>query len=1165
MLIRIQSTRVAAKDWFMPRVALTLTVFALFLTALVGTAGSAAATGPSPGREPSDPDTLLLQEMRTAGKERRWADAESLAVAIGAKWRPTASSADSLILAEMLETRARARLEQGRWREPGTMDLAGLALALRRRHSSREDLGVAGAAHTLGRLLRRAGHYEEAREHLRMTVRILEAELGTNHPETAKAWGNLGVVLNDLGDVEAGLDAYHRTLAIFERLQGPEGEEVAGGLYNIALALEAQGEPAAALPYAERLLAVRQKRHGADGILTAEALHLMAMLLYAMGDYEEAEPLSRRALRIREDSLSADATSLGHSVTMLANILRARGDRAGARPLYERALAIDEAAVGRDHPRVLVSLINLGALRLIDGDLRAADEIFRRGLAIAEKSLGALHPHVAMVLSQLGTVARESGRVEEAMGFYRRALAIREETLGPDHPDVAGTLYSMALLLERMDRRTEAIASALRAEEIGRRHLRLTMQGLPERQAMRYSDVRVKGLDLALEILAREESLTEAYGPREELARRVWDSVILSRAVVLDELARRQALLESREPATQRARQRLAEASRSLAHFMVKGSGGAAPERLQAARSEREQAEKELAALTSGRVDPSFVRDPDLAAIHAALPEEAALVAFVRYETGGSGQERGEEAAGLKAEKAVRLDAEEAAGSDAEEAATAYLAFVLSPRHESNPTKRSHNRSAGPPEDQPNVAVVSLGDGREIDELVRGWRETVGRLPPADPAAAARAEASAREAGSALRAAVWAPIVPLVGEARRILIVPDGALCLVPFGALPEAAGGYLAESDVVLHLLTTERDLLAPPAADQGEGLLALGGPDFDVRSARFEARGGRAATGGAVGAPAGLAASPLYRGQADPFNSRPNCPEFATVRFSALPFSEEEARAVARVWKGHSPGPASVLAGGAASEARFKREAEGRLCLHLATHGFFIGEDCAVEGVRPAPDAGEEPRHAVGGASPQVAGESSTDHAGARGIGGLRPARSSVLPPDQRPNAPPAEQSSAASARRTSAEPRENPLHLSGLALAGANHRQEIDGTGEDGILTAEEIAAMDLKGVQWAVLSACDTGLGSFIPGEGVLGLRRAFQVAGVRSVIMSMWAIHDESARTWMEHFYRGRWNQGRDTAEAAWEASRALLRARRARGESDHPFYWAGFTAAGDWR
>ena len=121
------------------------------------------------------------------------------------------------------------------------------------------------------------------------------------------------------------------------------------------------------------------------------------------------------------------------------------------------------------------------------------------------------------------------------------------------------------------------------------------------------------------------------------------------------------------------------------------------------------------------------------------------------------------------------------------------------------------------------------------------------------------------------------------------------------------------------------------------------------------------------------------------------------------------------------------------------------------------------------------------------------------------------------------------------------------------------------EDGILTAEEVTALNLDGVEWAVLSACDTGLGEIKAGEGVFGLRRAFQIAGVRTVIMSLWSVDDQAARLWMRTLYERRLQKNLNTAVAVHEASLSVLRDRRMRGQSTHPFYWAGFVATGDFR
>jgi CHAT domain-containing protein len=143
------------------------------------------------------------------------------------------------------------------------------------------------------------------------------------------------------------------------------------------------------------------------------------------------------------------------------------------------------------------------------------------------------------------------------------------------------------------------------------------------------------------------------------------------------------------------------------------------------------------------------------------------------------------------------------------------------------------------------------------------------------------------------------------------------------------------------------------------------------------------------------------------------------------------------------------------------------------------------------------------------------------------------------------------------------ENPLLLSGLVLAGANHASEAGDDAEDGILTAEEITALDLRGLEIAALSACDTGLGKVATGEGVFGLRRALEIAGARTILMSLWAVPDEAGRDWMTRFYELKL-AGESVQRASQRTSLERLEQLRQEGKSTHPYMWAGFVAAGDW-
>jgi CHAT domain-containing protein len=173
-------------------------------------------------------------------------------------------------------------------------------------------------------------------------------------------------------------------------------------------------------------------------------------------------------------------------------------------------------------------------------------------------------------------------------------------------------------------------------------------------------------------------------------------------------------------------------------------------------------------------------------------------------------------------------------------------------------------------------------------------------------------------------------------------------------------------------------------------------------------------------------------------------------------------------------------------------------------------------------------------------------------------------------------------------------HPLLLSGIALAGAN-REPRPGE-EDGILSALEVSELDLSKVELAVLSACQTGLGQETQGQGLLGLQRAFQAAGARCTVTSLWSVHDAATSVLMERFYQGLWSEKPLSKlaalrqaqlfvlrhpEAVERRQRELMRqlpgaALRGLGrkvtrtgattqERSHPLYWGAFVLAGDWR
>ncbi len=121
------------------------------------------------------------------------------------------------------------------------------------------------------------------------------------------------------------------------------------------------------------------------------------------------------------------------------------------------------------------------------------------------------------------------------------------------------------------------------------------------------------------------------------------------------------------------------------------------------------------------------------------------------------------------------------------------------------------------------------------------------------------------------------------------------------------------------------------------------------------------------------------------------------------------------------------------------------------------------------------------------------------------------------------------------------------------------------DDGYLTASEVTLLDLSAVDLVVLSACETGLGRPQSGEGLLGLRRAFHMAGADTVISSLWSVKDESTSELMQSFYANLFFKGMGRHEALRAAQLEMLQRNRMEHGNALPSTWGAFVLSGEWR
>jgi len=1077
------------------------------------------------------------------------------------------------------------------------------ALSIREKALGPDHPSVAVSLNSLAILLMTTGDLAEARSRGQRAVEIYEKSLGPDHPALAVGLEALANVCSELGDYAAARPLYERSLAIREKALGPEHPDVASGLNNLALTLYKMGDYAAARPVYERAGAIWEKALGPDHPRVAMSFGNLAILLQETGDYEGSKALHERALAIRERSLGPEHLHVSDSLNGLGILLDVMGDYAAAKRAYERALAVCEKGLGPDHPRVASTLSNLAGLLSVVGDYSGARAMYERSLAIRERALGPDHPSVAISLNNLAILLDDMGDYAEAKILHERALAIREKVLGSEHQEVAKTLENLASLLWQMGdlaraRSLHERALAIRKRALGPEHhevgrsldnlasllhamgdhaganplyeqalaVRIGALGLEHHEVAR-SLSNLAGLLLETGDLEQAEQLYEralavwekSLGPGhpemaaglQGLAGLLWETGRPARALDLalraKEICAEHLRLTARTLAEREALRYAATRTSGLdlALSIVLAGFEDVPDAERRAWDglvcSRALVLDEMAARHRSMVEAT---DPDISLL--AGNRDSARQRLANLMVRGPGTVPSEHYRRLLDEARREMEAAERALAQmsvsyrkeqrdalpglerilaALPSAGALVAYIRYDRYdltvepaaagkgEASASRVLRQRDPVPSylafvfrEGDRKPRAVHLGGADGIEALVSAWREEVDR------GLSGGAEDSLHTAGTALRRRIWDPLAPHLQGAERVFVVPDGALHLVSLAALPTGEGAYLVEGVPLIHYLSAERDLVpSAMTVPEGEGLLALGDPAFEERSL-FAALVPKEDEGEKDGLLARVAALIPFRGE------RSGCRDFGSLRFERLPATGWETRTIVRLWKRkdavrRAGQEVFHLTRAGASEAAFKDQAPGRRVLHLATHGFFLGGRCesALESMRGISGTGPGPMQAP----PPLTGE--------------------------------------------------NPLLLSGLALAGANHRNAAGPDEEDGILTAEEIAALDLSGVEWAVLSACDTGVGEIKAGEGVFGLRRAFEVAGVDTLIMSLWSVEDEATREWMRNLYEARFVEGRDTAESVREASLRVLKRRREAGESTHPFYWAAFVAAGEWR
>ncbi len=295
-----------------------------------------------------------------------------------------------------------------------------------------------------------------AREMLDRGAEQLRGGFADQPLSKARIMATIGYIYTQLGVYDRAEPLLRAALAVHEAELGSEHLETAARLHELANLYRLMGRYEGAEPLLRRALAVREAAPDVDPLDLAESRRRLGRVILEQGRFEEAEPFTLQALTLLEETLGSEHPRVAGALDSLGAVYFRQGLLGKAEPLRARALAIREKSLGPDHPDVATSLNNLGALYSGQGRVEQAAAHFRRSLEIREKVLGPEHPYVASSLTNLGGLFTAKGRLDEAEPLLRRALAIKQKTLEPNHPNVASSLVGLAELLQDQGRFEEA-------------------------------------------------------------------------------------------------------------------------------------------------------------------------------------------------------------------------------------------------------------------------------------------------------------------------------------------------------------------------------------------------------------------------------------------------------------------------------------------------------------------------------------------------------------------------------------------------------------------------------------------------------------------------------------------------------------------------------------
>ena len=960
------------------------------------------------------------------------------------------------------------------------------------------DPKYAEALNDLAFLYEKKSRYTEAEPLFLRALKIREDAFGERDPLVARSLGMLAQVYEAETRYSDAEKNFERAVAIDEKALGFEHPDVATLLGNFAEVYIDEGKYAEAEPMLLRALKIDQKTLGSETAGVAADLNNLAELYDAQARYADEAPLLKEALRIDRRVYGAAHPIVAKALNNLAEFYESQGKYRDAGPLFQQSLAMAEKMFGSDDPEVAVSLVNLGMMLAHQGSYDDAEGLLLRAVKIDQAKLGTDSLSLAVDLNDLGEVLADQGKLADAQLLLKRSLQIREKVLDSNSHEIATVLNNIGSTYEDDGNFAEA-------EPLFRRALEIDEKALAPEQVILATDLN--NLGQALQGQGR-------YEVAEPMLRRAIEiqekglgpghPALAQSLINLAELYDAQSRPADAQPLLQRAFDNLFDQFQYNFTYMTEKD-----------RLDFLNTVKDDFAVYFSFVYRYYQQLPELTGsmYNLVLWQKsfvAESIAVMRRQIEASGNQEALRHLGELTAKRTQL------------------AALLNTAPADQNIWRKQVSQLLADTDALEKKLVSESEAFAGKQKLKraNWKDVRDTLKQGEAAVEVVQFQLFDKAWKDERYYVALVITRNTKDVPRLVMLGTGAeiegealksfehsvqtrgLATEESTSLPGARAYDLIWKPLDMALEGHSRIYLAPDGMLNQIPLGIIPSPDGKLQMERYDLRTVNTTRDLLQTSHSSQSRVALLVGDPDfALGSRvvaqrqqlQKQEEAVATSLPRLPGTSAEVDAVAQIMD--QAGWAVKKYERAEARKGIVTQVVNPRVVHLATHGFFRSD----EPIGKNTSANRKPFGLV-----------------------------------------------------------EDPMLRSGLYFAGADRSLvgAVPANEDNGVLTALEASNLNLEDTELVVLSACDTGRGEVQNGEGVFGLRRAFQEAGAQAVVLSLWSVPDKETLTLMRSFYQ-KWLAGEEKHQALKEAQLEIRAAvMQAHGGQDLPYYWGAFVLVG---